>query len=200
MQWRSLQSCISTNLLPFYPYPVIGNPDHEAPRSLIFRMFPVPDLQAHPSNLHNSTCARLSTSVPCGCVWLCVCVCACVWVTRNAIGKRRGGSVGLWCKSPPLVNTAHTDIIRGSWYRVSLCTTTCNLNALIAEVAPLEKTNLLLLLFLLLYRRQVGNCLTRQHGPNQAVIRQRHIYHGAEQQLNFRPFESRSLNAVSIYS
>lgn len=110
---------------------VIGNPDHEAPRSLIFRMFPVPDLQAHPSNLHNCTCARFSSFVPC----VCVCVC-----TRNAIGKRRGGSVGLWCNSPPLVNTAHPQI-GGSCYRVCLGTTTCNLNALIFGVAPLEKTN-----------------------------------------------------------
>lgn len=152
MQWRSLRSCISTIASSDW------NPDHEAPRSLIFRMFPVPDLQAHPSNLHNCTCARLSSSVPCalfvwvsvwvyGCVWvwgLCVCARVCVCVR---VYSKRDWEEARW-KRRLVVQIAsfsghgtqqHT--YGGSCYRVSVCTTTCTLNALIFEVPPLEKTD-----------------------------------------------------------
>lgn len=82
------------------------------------------------------------------CMFIIICpLCLCVCVsTRNAIGKRRGGSVGLWCNSPPLVDTAHTDIRgfllqSGSTSFRHLRTNTCNLNALIVGVAPLEMTD-----------------------------------------------------------
>lgn len=62
-----IQSCISTITSSDW------NPDHEAPRSLIFRMFPVPDLQAHPSNLHN---LHLRTFILiCPLCFFCVCEC-----------------------------------------------------------------------------------------------------------------------------
>lgn len=155
MQWRSLRSCIST--IAFSDW----NPDHEAPRSLIFRMFPVPDLQAHPSNLHNCTCARLSSSVPCVffvCVGVWVCVCVSVWVcgckcARMCVSvcvrvySKRDWEEARW-KRRLVVQIAsfsghgtqgHT--YGGSCYRVSVRTTTCTPNALIFGVPPLEKTD-----------------------------------------------------------